>query len=110
MEHLANTTNSTRTIAASDARDPELPPPVLVLTELNPAAIIEGVVLDDGFKAADEVISCGQMRETCPHCVNTHLQLVLRQKSVKLAHLFCPSCTRCYHASYEDGSPALALL
>ncbi len=109
MEHLAENPMHANSPLQSDARDPELPPPLLILTELNPMAIIEGVMLDDGFKADDEVVSCGQMRETCPHCTSTHLQLVLRQKAVKLAHLFCPNCTRCYHASYEDGSPALAL-
>lgn len=86
-----------------------LPPPQLLLTELNPADIIVGVMLEDGFAPEEEVRSCGTMRETCPHCTGSHLQMVLRQKAVKLAHLFCPQCTRCYHACYEDGSPALAL-
>lgn len=110
MEHLATPSVAKPMQHMSDARDPALPQPVLILTELNPVAIIEGVMLDDGFKAEEEVISCGQMRETCPHCHDTHLQLVLRQKAVKLSHLFCPNCTRCYHAAYEDGSPALALI
>ncbi|WP_338848151.1 hypothetical protein V8J88_04845 [Massilia sp. W12] len=94
----------------ADMRNPDLMPPVLVLTELNPANIIEGVMRDDGFQTEDEIQTCGAMRETCPYCEDQHLLLVLRQRSVKVAHLFCPQCTRCYHASYQDGSPALALI
>lgn len=92
------------------AENRNLAPPLLILTELDPAVIIEGKMLDDGFLAEGDIITCGTMRETCPHCTDVHLQLVLRQKTVKVAHLFCPQCTRCYHASYEDGSPALALI
>ncbi len=108
MNTVANQLPTRR--SGAEQRDADLMPPVLVLAELNPASIIEGVMLDDGFKPDEEVMTCGAMRETCPHCPEQHLQLVLRQRTVKVAHLFCPHCTRCYHASYQDGSPALSLI
>ena len=47
-------------------------------------------------------------QEPCPICEEGHLQLVLRQKNVRVAHLFCIECTRCFGAFLPDGSPALA--
>lgn len=109
MEHSA-TNLAGASHRKHEQRNPELSAPLLVLTELNPASIIEGVMLENGLQTEDEIATCGAMRETCLHCEGQHLQLVLRQKAVKVAHLFCPQCTRCYHASYQDGSPALVLL
>lgn len=93
-----------------DMRNQGLTPPTLILTELNPLNIIEGQLTEEGLLATEEITTCGAMRETCPFCEDEHLQLVLRQKAVKVAHLFCKKCTRCFHASYQDGSPALALV
>lgn len=84
------------------------PPPPLLLLELDPQSVIEGVRVEQGFEAEDPR-TFGAMREVCPACQDVNLQLVLRQERVKRAHLFCPQCTRCYAATYPDGSCALSL-
>lgn len=74
----------------------------LVLTELPP-----GAVFDSGRTARPAgVLASGNVRETCPRC-GTHLQLVLRQELVRLAHLFCTQCGHCYDARYPNGRCAL---
>lgn len=78
----------------------------LYLVQLDPQSVVDGVRYDDTY-LADEIRTCGTMRETCPVCAEGHLQLVLRQKSVRIPHLFCLECTRCFGAFLEDGSPAL---
>lgn len=83
--------------------------PQLSLVEVDPADVVDGVRLDYGY-AADDVDTYGAMRETCPQCEGEHLQLILRQTNVKMAHLFCPRCTRCFDAHLPDGSSALSLL
>ena len=75
----------------------------LVLSELNPDAVT------DPLDADGEVDSFGPVRETCPKCRNTHLKLVLRQHSVRIAHLFCVNCESCYDACYANGTPALTI-
>ena len=82
--------------------------PTLFLLELDPADVVDGVRLDYGY-VSEDISTCGTMRETCPACGGAHLQLVLRQKNVRLAHLFCQSCTRCFDARLADGSPALSI-
>lgn len=79
---------------------------VLLLVELDPMHVVDGERCDDTYLAED-VSACGPMREVCPGCGKGHLQLVLRQDNVRLAHLFCYHCTRCYGALFEDGTPAL---
>ena len=81
---------------------------LLTLIGLNPSAVVDGVQVPGGYLAS-EVTFAGPMREVCPVCYDTHLQLVLRQKFVKRPHMFCPQCTRCFDACYADGSTALAL-
>jgi len=81
--------------------------PSLFLVEMDPQSVVDGVRYDDNYLAED-VTACGTMRETCPVCEEGHLQLVLRQKNVRVAHLFCIECTRCFGAFLSDGSPALA--
>jgi hypothetical protein len=78
----------------------------LHLVQLDPQAVVDGVRNDSTY-LADEILTCGTMRETCPVCAEGHLQLVLRQKSVRVPHLFCLECTRCFGAFLDDGSPAL---
>jgi hypothetical protein len=78
----------------------------LHLVQLDPQAVIDGERCDDTY-LADEVHTCGTMRETCPVCAASQLQLVLRQKNVRVPHLFCLECTRCFGAFLEDGTPAL---
>lgn len=83
-----------------------LEPAHLYLVQLDPQTVVDGVRYDDTY-LADEIRTCGTMRETCPVCAEGHLQLVLRQKSVRVPHLFCLECTRCFGAFLEDGTPAL---
>jgi hypothetical protein len=78
----------------------------LCLVQLDPQSVIDGVRYDDSY-LADEIRTCGTMRETCPVCGEGQLQLVLRQRNVRVAHLFCLECTRCFGAFLEDGRPAL---
>ncbi len=77
----------------------------LILTELAPERVI------DHLEPADkvELITFGTVRETCPRCMHTHLRLVLRQRRVRLAHLFCSSCHGCFDAHYASGAPALTI-
>lgn len=92
--------------AANDKRQDDTL--LLTLIGLSPSAVVDGVRLQDGYMAND-ICFAGEMREICPVCYDTHLQLVLRQKFVKRSHMFCPQCTRCFDACYADGSTALAL-
>ncbi len=85
-------------------------PPVLTLLELDPAEVIEGVRVEQGYLLKDEPLTFGAMRERCPVCQDVPLELVLRQGRVRLAHLFCRKCTRCFDARYADGSAALTLV
>jgi hypothetical protein len=85
-------------------------PPVLTLLELDPADVIEGVRVEQGYLLKEAPMTFGAMRERCPVCQDVPLELVLRQGRVKLAHLFCKKCTRCYDARYADGSCALTLV
>ncbi|MCU6433551.1 hypothetical protein LPB67_07135 [Undibacterium sp. Jales W-56] len=82
--------------------------PQFTLIELDPRDVIDGVMLEQGY-LSDDAQSSGKMREICPHCSGVQLQLILRFRHVKRAHLFCDCCTRCYDALYPDGSSALAL-
>ena len=80
----------------------------LMLVQLDPASVVDGVPVENGYLAGDIFIS-GAVRETCPVCQTVHLKLVLRQKYVKRAHMLCEQCTRCFDAHYQDGSPAIAI-
>ncbi len=99
---------SARDIAQNKRKDATLQP-VLTLIELDPSTIIEGVRVADGYLAKDTA-TFGVMREICPACKDSHLQLVLKQGHVKIAHLFCAKCTRCYDARYPDGTCALSII
>ncbi|NUU04328.1 hypothetical protein [Herbaspirillum robiniae] len=81
-------------------------PLLLSLVELDPREVIEGVMTEKGFLAAD-VVPVGPMREACPHCPGVALQLVLRHRHVKRSHLFCRVCTRCYDALNDHGHSVL---
>jgi hypothetical protein len=78
----------------------------LILSELAPGAVIDQ--LDDGIGPV-ELITFGSVRESCPRCREPHLKLVLRQRRVRLAHLFCTQCQSCYDAHYASGAPALTI-
>lgn len=81
-------------------------PCVLVLSELNPDAVVDHL---DGDSAPLNLLTFGGVRETCPKCRQAHLKLVLRQGSVRMAHLFCADCASCFDAHYADGAPALTI-
>ena len=76
----------------------------LFLRELNPDDVVDKLDYD-----GNDPISFGSVRETCIKCKNTHLRLVLRQHSVRVAHLFCVKCESCFDACYANGTPALAI-
>jgi len=78
----------------------------LVLTELNPRMVIDH--LDDEDEPL-HVLSFGSVREICPKCRTQHLKLVLRQRTVRLAHLFCAECESCFDAHYPNGTSALTI-
>ena len=78
----------------------------LVLTELAPDAVIDHLDADDN---PVELITFGTVRETCPKCKEAHLKLVLRQRRVRLAHLFCAECQSCFDAHYANGASALTI-
>ena len=78
----------------------------LVLVELNPLAVIDQP--DDASMPLD-LLTFGGVREICPKCQHPHLKLVLRQASVRMAHLFCADCESCFDAHYPNGTPALTI-
>lgn len=78
----------------------------LILRELNPDDVIDHLAHDGN---AIEAVSFGIVRETCPNCATSHLRLVLRQESVRIAHLFCVDCEGCFDACYANGTPALTI-
>ena len=78
----------------------------LLLRELNPDDVVDRLGANgDGVNA----VSFATVRETCPKCENTHLRLVLRQHSVRIAHLLCVDCESCFDACYANGTPALTI-
>src|SRR4051812_26486297 len=78
----------------------------LILTELNPRMVIDH--LDDEGQPL-HVLSFGSVREICPKCRSQHLKLVLRQQTVRIAHLFCAECESCFDAHYPNGMSALTI-
>jgi hypothetical protein len=106
MDRASNRATSRVSAQYSPASDQRAGQASLYLVQIDPQAVVDGVRYDDTY-LADEIRTCGTMRETCPVCAEGHLQLVLRQKSVRIPHLFCLECTRCFGAFLEDGSPAL---
>jgi hypothetical protein len=77
----------------------------LILSELDPDRVIDHLEPVDKI----ELITFGAVRETCPKCAGGQLKLVLRQRRVRLAHLFCSSCHSCFDAHYISGAPALTI-
>ncbi len=78
----------------------------LILSELQPDAVLDAYA---GDIEAPGLMTCGVVRETCPKCLHTHLQLILRQRQVRLAHLFCAQCHACFDAHYTSGVCALTI-
>jgi hypothetical protein len=98
--------------ASSDLQQDKLnrryhsPEAALVLRELSPLAVIDH---RDGDSSPIVLTTFGSVRETCPKCGHGHLRLVLRQQSVRTAHLFCAGCESCFDAYYANGAPALTI-
>jgi len=78
----------------------------LILRELNPLVVIDHI---EGEQTTLALMTFGGVRECCPKCQQASLKLVLRQASVRMAHLFCAECESCYDAQYADGEPALTI-
>lgn len=78
----------------------------LLLSPLDPDTVIDHL---DSPSEPVELITFGTVREICPNCVANHLKLVLRQRRVRVAHLFCSGCLGCFDAHYTNGSSALTI-
>jgi hypothetical protein len=78
----------------------------LVLSELNPRVVIDHL---DDEELPLHVLTFGSVREICPKCRTHQLKLVLRQQTVRIAHLFCAECESCFDAHYPNGTPALTI-
>jgi len=78
----------------------------LVLRELNPLVVVDHF---EGEQDTLTLLTFGNVREICPKCRQRTLKLVLRQTSVRMAHLFCAECESCFDARYADGAPALTI-
>jgi len=78
----------------------------LVLSELNPRVVIDHL---DDEELPLHVLTFGSVREICPKCRTHQLKLILRQQTVRIAHLFCAECESCFDAHYPNGTPALTI-
>ncbi|MFZ4479883.1 MAG: hypothetical protein ACOYNZ_08340 [Rhodoferax sp.] len=77
------------------------------MVELAPQLVVAGSRVPRGLMAPKAEPS-GVFRETCPHCRDVPLMLVLRKDHVIRTHLFCQECTRCFDLVCLDGGSALA--
>jgi hypothetical protein len=78
----------------------------LILSELNPTAVVDHL---DNSGDPLNLMTFGTVREVCPKCKHKQLKLVLRQATVRIAHLFCADCASCFDAHYPNGKPALTI-
>jgi hypothetical protein len=106
VEHLYVVPGQPRQPHPAEGRRQHRPEDTLILTELNPAAVVDHL---DGENVPVFMTTVGNMRESCPKCQHTHLKLVLRQDCVRVEHLFCPACASCFDAHYADGVSALTI-
>lgn len=105
-EHLLERSLHIPTPAHYRRRQSRLADDSLVLTELDPGEVIDH--LEPPCDPVD-LVTFGTVREICPRCQHAQLKLVLRQRRVRLAHLFCSDCLGCYDAHYASGAPALTI-
>jgi hypothetical protein len=105
-EQLLETTHNDLLVDIPHRRHAPGPDEQLTLSELDPDAVIDHLE-PPGTQV--ELITFGTLRETCPNCPGTHLKLVLRQRRVRLAHLFCSNCQCCFDAHYTNGKSALTI-
>ena len=99
-------TNLSHNHAPSPGRRRHDPDDYLVLSELNPSAVVDHL---DGEGIPLNLLTFGNVREVCPKCKRRHLKLVLRQATVRMAHLFCADCESCFDAHYPNGASALTI-
>lgn len=78
----------------------------LFLTEINGRTVIDHL---DGAHLPVNLTTFGTVREACPKCFHPHLTLILRQRNVRAAHLFCSECQGCFDAHYPNGASALTV-
>ncbi|MBC7452346.1 MAG: hypothetical protein H7335_01300 [Massilia sp.] len=78
----------------------------LLLTEINGRAVLDHL---DGPNSTVNLTTFGTVREACPKCLHPHLTLILRQRNVRAAHLFCVECKGCFDAHYTSGASALTV-
>ncbi len=105
-EHLLERTQDSSAQAYARRRQRPQFDDRLVLTELNPDDVVDH--LEPQFAPVD-LITFGTVRETCPRCEQPHLKLVLRQRRIRMAHLFCSECSGCFDAHYSNGASALTI-
>jgi hypothetical protein len=98
--------NAPENAPSASRRHQHGPDDYLVLSELPPDAVVDDAG-SDGVPL--NLITFGSVREVCPRCKEEHLKLVLRQARVRMAHLLCPACDRCFDAHYANGAPALTI-
>ena len=91
--------------SSASRRHPQGPDDYLILSELSPDSVLDNTGTDG---VPLNLITFGSVREVCPRC-KEHLKLVLRQTRVRVAHLLCPGCDRCFDAHYANGAPALTI-
>lgn len=77
----------------------------LLLSEIDPYSVVD----HQDESAPVNLTTFGIVREFCPKCSSRHLNLVLRQRNVRIAHLFCSECESCFDAHYADGTAALTI-
>jgi hypothetical protein len=106
MSLLAFETPSSPTTASHPVRRHRHADDNLLLNELNPHAVVDQPE-DDHVPV--NLTTFGVVRETCPKCLQAHLNLILRQRHVRVAHLFCAECHSCFDAHYADGACALTI-
>lgn len=105
--HVPDTmSNSTPSHQANPSRRHHGPDDSLVLSELNPRTVVDHL---EGEGIPLNLLTFGNIREACPKCKQHHLKLVLRQATVRVAHLFCADCESCFDAHYPNGAPALTI-
>lgn len=105
-EHLLEPEISERDPAVTGRRHPHGQDEQLILSELDPDKVIDHL---ESPEQPIELITFGTVRETCPRCPGSHLKLVLRQRRVRFAHLFCSGCLGCFDAHYTNGASALTI-
>lgn len=105
-QHVLDTLSSEEQQLDMEFSNRHNPDERLVLSDLSADAVVDH--LDDDSEPI-ELITFGTVRECCPTCQHTHLKLVLRQRRVRLAHLFCAQCYSCFDAHYTNGMSALTI-